>query len=366
VNPENLLPSDLVRPIDENMAIKPAGAQQRRIEDLRAVRRRHQDHADLRIEPVHLDQELVEGLFPLVVTADGAETACLPQRVEFVDKDDAGGLSLGLGEKVPDTGRAEADEHLDEFRTGEAEKGNAALAGDRLGQQGLAAPGRTDQQDALGNASADFRELARRLQEFDDLDQLLFGLVHPRDVGEGDVEFVLHVDLRLVLAQGHEARLLAAHPFHQEIPDADEQQQREDPREEVAQEGGFDFTFEGDGILFEHCGEIRIDADRFKQLEVPRFSVDLHFPLDLVGRNGNLRHLARLQEIEKLAVRDDLGGEHRCDIILDKQDHPDSQQNIPDRKFIMFLHISFSPRRPFHLPVSDPDTIARKRGNSSI
>jgi len=155
-----------------------------------------------------------------------------------------------------------------------AAKSLATLAKELLGQRELGMTGFATLNDPLEAVRG--TEATPGLA--DDLDQLLFGLIHPRDVGEGDVEFVLHVDLRLVLAQGHEARLLAAHPFHQEIPDADEQQQREDPREEVAQEGGFDFTFEGDGILFEHCGEIRIDADRFEQLEVPASPSTFIFP----------------------------------------------------------------------------------------
>src|SRR2546426_935554 len=44
-------------------------AEQGRIEDIRTVGRRHQDDAFVRFEAVHLNQQLIQGLFALVVPA---------------------------------------------------------------------------------------------------------------------------------------------------------------------------------------------------------------------------------------------------------------------------------------------------------
>ena len=58
--------------IDDDAAIEAARTQQRRIEHVGTVGRGHQDDAFVRLEAVHLDEQLVERLLALVVTA--AET----------------------------------------------------------------------------------------------------------------------------------------------------------------------------------------------------------------------------------------------------------------------------------------------------
>jgi hypothetical protein len=58
-----------VGPIDDDMAIEAARAQQRGIEHFRPVGRGHDDHAFAGIEPVHLGQKLVQRLLALLVRA---------------------------------------------------------------------------------------------------------------------------------------------------------------------------------------------------------------------------------------------------------------------------------------------------------
>ena len=148
---EDLLPPFLVRAIHEDVAVETARPEERRVEDLRPVRGGHEDDPDLGIEAVHLDQQLVQGLLALVVAAHGAEAPGLPQGVELVDEDDAGGLLLGLDEEVAHPGRAEAHEHLHELGAAEAEEGDAAFAGDGLGQEGLAGARGAHQQNPFGH-----------------------------------------------------------------------------------------------------------------------------------------------------------------------------------------------------------------------
>ena len=85
---EDVDPASLVRPVDKNLAIETPGAQQRRIENLRSVGRSKQDQPNARIEPVEFQQELVEGLFLLIVSAQRKSAARAAERVEFVDEDD--------------------------------------------------------------------------------------------------------------------------------------------------------------------------------------------------------------------------------------------------------------------------------------
>ena len=123
----------------------------------------------LDFEAVHLDEELVEGLFALVVSAAEACAAVTADGVDFVDEDDAGGVLLALLEEVADAGCADADEHFDEVRTGDGEEGDVGFAGDCAGEQGLAGSRRSDEQDALGDAAAEALELLRLAEELDDL-----------------------------------------------------------------------------------------------------------------------------------------------------------------------------------------------------
>ena len=106
------------------------------------------------IEAVELGEQLVEGLLLLVVAAERAGSAAAPERVEFVDEDDAGRRLARLLEQIADARRPDADEHLDEFRAGDREERDPGLAGYRAREQGLAGARRPDQQNALGNMRA--------------------------------------------------------------------------------------------------------------------------------------------------------------------------------------------------------------------
>ena len=89
-----------------------------------------------------------------LVAAHGRLHADFAERVQFVDEDDAGRLRLRLPEQIAHAGGAHADEHLDEFRSAEAEEGHLRLAGDGAREQRLAGARRTDEQHAFGNAAA--------------------------------------------------------------------------------------------------------------------------------------------------------------------------------------------------------------------
>ena len=111
-----------VRTVDDDAAIEAARAQQRRIEHVRTVRRRHEDDAFVRFEAVHLDEQLVQRLLALVVAAAEAGAAMAADGVDFIDEDDAGRVLLALLEQVAHARRADADEHLDEVRAADREE----------------------------------------------------------------------------------------------------------------------------------------------------------------------------------------------------------------------------------------------------
>src|SRR5206468_965079 len=147
-------------------------------------RRGEQDHAVIRLESVHLDEELVQGLLALVVSAAQAGATVAADRVDLIDEDDARRMGLALLEQVAHARGADADEHLDKVGARHGEKRPARFTRDRLGQQRLAGSGRSDEQRALGQPAAEPLEFLRVLKEVYDLLELLHGLIAAGDVGE--------------------------------------------------------------------------------------------------------------------------------------------------------------------------------------
>ena len=236
-----------VRPVEHHVAVEPARAEQRRVEDVGPVGGRDHDHVLVGLEPVHLDEELVEGLLALVVTATEAGATLAADRVDLVDEDDARRVLLGLVEEVADAARADADEHLDELRAADAEEGHARLTGDGLAEQRLAGPGRPDEQHALGDARADRDELVRVLEELDDLVELLLRLVDTGDVDERDRRLVTREQPGAAAAEGQ--RLVVAALGLAEDPQQDQRHQpeedqvgKDDAQQEVAPAGRIDLV----------------------------------------------------------------------------------------------------------------------------
>ena len=142
--------------LDGDVPVEPARAAQRRVEDVGPVGRADHDDAAGDVEAVHLDEQLVEGLLALVRTAGGAAaTALAAGGVELVDEDDGRSGGAHAGEQVTDTGGTDTDERLDELGTGDGEERHLGLAGDGLGEQRLATPGRAEQQQTLGRGGAE-------------------------------------------------------------------------------------------------------------------------------------------------------------------------------------------------------------------
>jgi hypothetical protein len=189
----------------DDLAVEAARTHQRRVEHVGTVGRSNQDDAFIGLEAVHLDEQLVERLFALVIAAAKAGATMAADGVDFVDEDDARRVLLGLLEHVAHAGCADADEHFDEIRTGNREEGHIGFAGDRTRRQRLAGAGRADEQHAARDLAAEPLELLRIAQELDDFLEILLGFIDAGDVGEGDPAMRLGQKLRLRLAEAHGA-----------------------------------------------------------------------------------------------------------------------------------------------------------------
>ena len=143
-----------------DLPVETAGTQQSGVEDIRTVCRRHDDDAVVGLEAVHLHEQLVERLLALVVPAAEAGAALAADRVDLVDKDDAGLALLCRIEEVAHAGGTHADEHLDEVGAGDGEERYVRFPRHRLCEQRLTGARRADEQDAARDARAQFGKFA--------------------------------------------------------------------------------------------------------------------------------------------------------------------------------------------------------------
>jgi hypothetical protein len=178
--------------VDDDLAVEAAGAQQRRVEDVGAVGRRDQDDAGALTSKPSISTSswlsvCSRSSCPPPMPAPRWRPTASISSMKMM----AGALALACSNRSRTRRGADTDEHLDEVGAGDREERHAGLAGDRAGEQGLAGPGRAEQQHALGDLGAQRLELLRVLEELLDLAELLDRLVGAGDVGEGDLRRVL-------------------------------------------------------------------------------------------------------------------------------------------------------------------------------
>jgi hypothetical protein len=227
---------------DDDLAVEPAGAQQGRVEDVGAVGGRDHHDALGGLEPVHLGQHLVEGLLPLVVPTAEAGPALATDRVDLVHEDDRLAHLAGALEEVADAAGTDADEHLHEVRAGDGEERDARLAGDGARDEGLARAGRAYEQHALGDPGADLGEALGRLEEVDDLLDVLLHAVVAGHVGERRAGSLGGVGLGLGAADRHDPAHLALgsalHEPEERHEDGDGDQEGQQADQEARGRGG--------------------------------------------------------------------------------------------------------------------------------
>ena len=167
------------------------------------------------------------------MTAAQAGAAPATDSVDLVDEDDGGRVVFGALEEIAHAGRADADEHLDELRCGDAEEGDIGFTGDGARHQRLARARRADKQDAARHLGADLDVFLRLLEEVNDLLQLQLGGILSGDIVKLDGRHLRRFLPGLRLPEGKYAIHLSlrapAHP--------DEESDDENQRQEVDEQG---------------------------------------------------------------------------------------------------------------------------------
>ena len=234
---QDLLAACQIRVSHRDLTVETARAQQRRIQNVRAVGGGHEDHTVTVAETIHLHQQLVQGLLALVVAAAHAGATLAADRVNLVHEDDARRVLLRLLEQVAHTGGTHADKHLHEVGTGDREERHSGLARHGAGQQSLTGTGRTVQQHAARNLRTQGLVAGGVGQEVADLIQLLHCLIRTGDIVEGGIRIVLVQLLGGGLAKAEGAHATATlHAGQHEHQQAEDQQHRQQHHQQAAQE----------------------------------------------------------------------------------------------------------------------------------
>ncbi|WDT75590.1 MAG: hypothetical protein MPW16_20275 [Candidatus Manganitrophus sp.] len=155
------------------------------------------------------------------------------------------------------------------------------------------------------------------LEKFDDLHQLRFCLVDAGDIVEGDFCLLLHVDLRLALADLHHPAG-GSHPSEEKRPETEEKQGRDDPGEKGHDPGRLHLSgvlhlhpvqlFDQRGILNACRHKVMFAPFELFQLFPPLFGEKPLHPLRMKPAGNvalpqcQVRHFPRFQKDLEFAV----------------------------------------------------------------
>ena len=232
---QNFLPALQIRQLYRHTAVEASRPGERGIEGFRTVGGGQKDDAAVFLKSVHFRQKLVQRLFPLIIAAEAA-VAFLADGVDFIDKDDAGSLFLGLFEKVAHFCGSHTHKHLDEFRSGHGKERNVGFTGYRLCEHGFSGARRTDQQDAFWHGGSDFSVFIGIMKIIHDFLKVFFGLFFSGDIVKFDTFRRFDVDFGIALSYAESQGIRPSGFLHQLfrhiLSESDENDDRQDPGEE--------------------------------------------------------------------------------------------------------------------------------------
>ena len=110
---ENLLTAADIGQGHIDLPVKTPRTQQGCVKNVGTIGGGHHDHSHIGLEAIHLNQHLIERLLALVVSTAQASAALTSNGINFVDKDDAGRVLLGVVKHVAHTRCADANKHFD-------------------------------------------------------------------------------------------------------------------------------------------------------------------------------------------------------------------------------------------------------------
>ena len=115
MDPQDFLPGLALGPLQDHLAVEATGPHQGRIQHVGPVGGGDDHYRLVRLEAVHLHQDLVQRLLALVVAAPQAGAALAAHGVDLVDEDNGRGLTLGVLEQVAHPRGPHPHEHFHEL-----------------------------------------------------------------------------------------------------------------------------------------------------------------------------------------------------------------------------------------------------------
>src|SRR6056297_2725517 len=160
---------------------------------------------------IHLGQNLVEGLFPFIMSAPHTSSPGTADGVDFIDEDNRRSFLLRRSKHVAYPRGPDTDKHFDEFRTTDTEKRHIRFTGHRFGEQCLAGSRWTHQQNPLRDFGTQLEKFLRLLEVIDDFMQIPLGILKPGNIIKGNVHTPLEEPPRLRLTETEQAKLPTTH-----------------------------------------------------------------------------------------------------------------------------------------------------------
>ena len=221
-----------VRQVHHHLPVEAAGTQQGRVQDVRTVGGGNHDYIGVVFKTVHLHQQGVQRLFPLVIAAAHAVTALAAHGVNFINENQAGRRPFGLFKHIADTACTHPHEHFHKVRAADGIEGSVGLPGNGTRQQSFARAGRPDHQHAAGNGSAQVAEFFRIAQELHQFPHFLLGFADAGHILERHLVLVRGDEARPAFAEAHgppgPAALRAEHEKQNHQNEHDGQQIQQD------------------------------------------------------------------------------------------------------------------------------------------
>ncbi len=220
--------------------------------------------------------------------------ALAPDRVDFINKHNAGGIFFRLFKQIADTGSPYADEHLNEIRTGDGKERNACFTCYRTGQQSFTGARRAHKQNAFGDARTQLVILPRVFQELHDFAQFFFFFILAGHICKCSPSFFIGHLLKFRFSEIH---LLASithgrvQPLHGKPPECKQNNKNNNRRQKAGKNRRIGRTFQFNRhscirmgfIIFFHIWlngllhqlPIRCDIRDLSTV----FQKDIHFPI---------------------------------------------------------------------------------------
>ena len=87
---QDIFPAAHIRSPHADLTVKTPRTENRRIQDIHTVGRRHNDDAFIHTEAIHFHKQLIQGLLPFIMAAAHAGASASCHSVNFIDKYNTG------------------------------------------------------------------------------------------------------------------------------------------------------------------------------------------------------------------------------------------------------------------------------------